>query len=81
MLLGEPMFFELYTKQRCWFSSPFRKGGSRGFRFNRLLVGKGTGLGLSISYDIVKKHDGEIVVASEVGKGTTFTVIVPVEAG
>ncbi|KAF0215119.1 MAG: multi-sensor signal transduction histidine [Geobacteraceae bacterium] len=44
-------------------------------------VGKGTGLGLSISYDIVKKHDGEIVVASEVGKGTTFTVIVPVQAG
>ncbi|MFQ5456119.1 MAG: ATP-binding protein [Nitrospirota bacterium] len=41
-------------------------------------VGKGTGLGLSISYDIVKKHKGDIVVHSEVGKGTTFTVKIPV---
>ena len=36
--------------------------------------GKGTGLGLSISYDIVKKHQGDILVESEVGRGTTFTV-------
>ena len=40
-------------------------------------VGKGTGLGLSISYDIVKKHGGDIFVASEVGKGTTFVVKIP----
>ncbi len=40
-------------------------------------VGKGTGLGLSISYDIVKKHDGDISVESEVGIGTTFVIRLP----
>ncbi len=40
-------------------------------------VGKGTGLGLSIAYDIVKKHDGDIAVHSEAGKGTTFTLNIP----
>ncbi len=41
-------------------------------------VGKGTGLGLSVSYDIVKKHGGYISVDSEPGKGTTFTICIPV---
>ncbi|RJQ52587.1 MAG: PAS domain S-box protein [Nitrospiraceae bacterium] len=41
-------------------------------------VGQGTGLGLSITYDIVKKHNGDIKVDSEVGKGTVFTVKIPV---
>jgi signal transduction histidine kinase len=40
-------------------------------------VGKGTGLGLSLSYGIVKKHHGRIDVASVVGKGTRFRVIIP----
>jgi len=44
-------------------------------------VGKGTGLGLSITYDIIKKHQGDIEVTSEVGKGTTFTVRIPVKSG
>ncbi len=41
-------------------------------------TGEGTGLGLSVSYGIVKDHGGEILVESEVDKGSTFTVILPV---
>ncbi|MBW2262742.1 MAG: histidine kinase, partial [Deltaproteobacteria bacterium] len=44
-------------------------------------VGKGTGLGLSISYGIIKSFGGRIEVQSEVDIGTTFTIILPVEAG
>ncbi|MDX2127703.1 MAG: ATP-binding protein [Chloroherpetonaceae bacterium] len=42
-------------------------------------VGQGTGLGLSISYQIIQKHKGKINVKSEVGKGTTFTVRIPLK--
>jgi len=38
----------------------------------------GTGLGLSISYGIVKEHGGTLEVESEVAKGTTFTITLPV---
>ncbi|HXE38391.1 MAG TPA: ATP-binding protein [Azonexus sp.] len=41
-------------------------------------VGKGTGLGLSLSYGIIQKHNGQIEVRSEVGKGTTFRITLPV---
>lgn len=41
-------------------------------------VGKGTGLGLSICYGIIKKLGGDIDVESELGKGTTFFIHIPV---
>ena len=42
-------------------------------------IGKGTGLGLSIVYKIVNQHGGRIDVKSQVGKGTLFTVVLPIK--
>jgi signal transduction histidine kinase len=42
-------------------------------------IGKGTGLGLSLSYGIIQKHHGRIDVHSEIGRGTTFRVWLPVK--
>jgi signal transduction histidine kinase len=41
-------------------------------------VGKGTGLGLSVSYSIIKKHQGEIQLTSQLGQGTTFRIVLPI---
>lgn len=45
--------------------------------FSTKPVGKGTGLGLSVTYGIIQQHAGILEVASEEGKGTTFTIIIP----
>jgi signal transduction histidine kinase len=42
-------------------------------------VGSGTGLGLSIVDEIIRSHGGDLTVESEVGKGSAFTVILPIK--
>jgi len=41
-------------------------------------IGKGTGLGLSICFGIIQEHNGNIYTVSELGKGTTFIIELPV---
>lgn len=42
--------------------------------------GEGTGLGLSVCFEIIKEHEGNIFVASELGKGTCFNIELPIVA-
>lgn len=52
----------------------------RFYRADKSRSGSGTGLGLPIAREIVRTHDGEIKVQSELGKGTNFTIVIPLGA-
>jgi two-component system NtrC family sensor kinase len=41
----------------------------------------GTGLGLAVAYEIIKAHKGEVSVSSEIGQGTEFMIVLPLEQG
>ncbi|MGA2089909.1 MAG: ATP-binding protein [Endomicrobiales bacterium] len=47
--------------------------------FSTKAAGKGTGLGLSLAYEIIQKHKGKIEIESEVGKGSLFRIILPID--
>lgn len=42
-------------------------------------VGQGTGLGMAISYKVIKNHHGDITIESQEGKGTKFTITLPLK--
>jgi PAS domain S-box-containing protein len=49
--------------------------------FTTKAAGEGTGLGLSLAFEIVRRHGGDLEVASAPGRGTTFRIRLPAESG
>ncbi len=52
----------------------------RFYQMDKARTGKGVGLGLPISHEIIRSHHGEILVTSEVGKGSRFSVRLPLSS-
>ena len=72
-------------EQKIWIEITDTGGGIEPDHLRRIFapffttkpIGLGTGLGLSISYGIVKKHHGRLEVSSELGKGSSFRIWLP----
>ena len=73
----ENQVFVIISDTGCGMSSDVRSRIFDPF-FTTKQVGAGTGLGLSVAYGIIKKHHGHIEVESEPGKGSEFTVWLPI---
>jgi len=67
-----------FTDNGCGISKESRDKVFNPF-FTTKRPGRGVGLGLSVSYGIIREHGGEIGVESEEGKGSTFTIRLPVQ--
>jgi PAS domain S-box-containing protein len=78
---------DMYKEQKCWRCDVTDTGIGIPREKHKILFdsffttkpkGEGTGLGLSISRGIARDHKGDILVSSHVGKGTTFSVYLPI---
>jgi two-component system NtrC family sensor kinase len=80
-VLDDEQFMEITFKDTgCGISKENLKRLFEPF-FTTKEVGHGTGLGLAISYGIIQRHNGNISVKSQVGKGTTFIIRLPIAKG